>query len=169
MRGRAQPVPTRGAGEVSKTCRTPLHDRACTNIEVDTPTAVIPGNAFRVAPVAAVPAVAAVPRVPAVRARPAARGRPAVPARAAVPAIPGTPAVAAVPGHDPAELRWWSYVTLSSVYDATSELPLEAMWQRSMAAPDRTSIAARDDPASRVQAVSATLYRHLTLTTLRTH
>ena len=34
MRGRAQPVPTRGAGEVSKACRTPLHDRACTYIEV---------------------------------------------------------------------------------------------------------------------------------------
>ena len=36
MRGRAQPVLTRGAGEVPKACRTPLHDRACTNIEVDT-------------------------------------------------------------------------------------------------------------------------------------
>jgi hypothetical protein len=42
-------------------------------------------------------------------------------------------------------------VPLSSSYDSESVLPLAAVWRRGMAAPDRTSVAARSDPASRVQ------------------
>jgi hypothetical protein len=112
-------------------------------------------NAFRTAAVPAVAGRAAVPAVPARRAagrRPAARRVPAVPAILAVPAVPA---------RSPAALEWWNLAKVKDSYDSTSEFPLAAMWRRGQAAPDRTSVAARDDAGSRVGNLAAILSRHL--------
>ena len=110
-------------------------------------------NAFSIAGVGAVAAVPARPAVPA-----SGRGGARV---AAVPATPAIPGVAAVPGRLPADLVWWSLVKVGDCHDGSSTLPLKRMWHRGQMAPDRSSVNARDDLTSRVQAVSATLYRHL--------
>jgi hypothetical protein len=118
-------------------------------------------NPFEVAAVAAVAAVPAIPRVPAVRARGA---RAAGGARAAIPAIPGIPGIPgtpAIPARKPAELVWWSMVRAEDVIDWHHVLPLHAVWLRGLAAPDRSSVAARDDPLSQVHSTAAILYRHL--------
>jgi hypothetical protein len=80
---------------------------------------------------------------------------------AAIPAVAAIPGQPAVPASSPPDLLWWSLVPLSSLYDSSSALPLAEFWRRSMAAPDRSSVAARSDPSSRVQAISSILYRHL--------
>jgi hypothetical protein len=115
---------------------------------------LVEANPFEIPAVAAVAAVAARAAVRAVRGRGAA-ARPAVPARRAV------AAVAAVPARRPAELEWWAATTVGSVYDSDSVFPLKGLWRRGAAAPDRTSSLARFDAASRVQAVSSIIYRHL--------
>jgi hypothetical protein len=101
-----------------------------------------------------------VPGVPGVRAVPA-RGRGA----ARVPAVRGVaaiPAVPPVPGRaGPPDLEWWSLVKLGDSYDSSSVLPMLDLWRRSALAPDRTSIAARSNPTSRVTAISAILFNHL--------
>jgi hypothetical protein len=117
---------------------------------------LVEANVFATPAIPAVAAVAAIAAVPAVR-RNRAQGIVGVPAIRAVPAIPGR---AAVPASSPPDLLWWSLVPLSSSYDEDL-LPLASFWRRGMAAPDRTSVTARSDPASRVQAISSILYRHL--------
>jgi hypothetical protein len=116
---------------------------------------LVEANAFEVPGRAAVAARPGVARVPAVRAR---RGVAAV---AAVPAIPAVATVPAVVGRKPVDLVWWSLVTVQDAVDTSSVFPFLALWRRGCAAPDRTSISARDDPMSRVQALAAILSKHL--------
>jgi hypothetical protein len=100
---------------------------------------LVEANAFATA---AIPAVAAVPAraaIPAVR-RNRARG---ILGAARVPAVAAIPGQAAVPASSPPDLLWWSLVPLSSSYDSSSALPLAQFWRRGMAAPDRSSVAAR--------------------------
>jgi hypothetical protein len=115
----------------------------------------VEANPFEIAAIAAVAGVAAQAARRAVPGRRGAAARPAVPGRRAV------AAVAAVPARRPAELEWWAATTVGSVYDANSVFPLKGLWRRGAAAPDRTSSLARFDAASRVQAVSSIIYRHL--------
>ena len=76
---------------------------------------------------------------------------------AAQPAVAATPATAAVGG--PAELVWWSLLTLGRTIDKTSVLPFLGFAKRCLLAPDRTSAAARADPTSHVRATSDILVR----------
>ena len=108
-------------------------------------------NAFMVPPIVGVAGVAGVRAV-------GRRGQ-----RGYVPAVRAVAAVVGVPARQPAALEWWSLVTVGDSLDRTNELPMLALLQRGMAAPDRTDVSARDNPMGRVRLLSDTLYSHLGL------
>ena len=132
--------------------------------DLETPSPFFYGGTARVLAVAAVAGIAAIPAVVAVAGRRAVRGgAPAVAAVrgqravAAVPPVLAVAAAAAVPPSRPGELIWLNLVQLKARLDTTSIFPLAAFLSLGLAAPDRCSQVARNDPTSHVRGVADAL------------
>ena len=113
-----------------------------------------------VAGVAAVPPVAPVAGVRANRAL-GIVGVPAIRARPGVPGVAAVAAVAAVPAVGPADLAWFHMVQVGHRVQAGANFPLRDFLLLGAIMPDSQSVAARDDPTSRVRSVVGALRLHL--------